>query len=84
MMKNFPYDKSLHFLAGFIISTLVYAITGNTVYGLYAAAFAGVMKEVRDWGIYKGFDITDMLVTWAGGVVGWAFMELVQFCVKGW
>ena len=48
MMKNFPYDKSLHFLAGFIISTLVYAITGNTVYGLYAAAFAGLMKEVRD------------------------------------
>ncbi len=83
-MKNIPYDKILHFLAGFSVATLVYAITENSLYGLYAAVFAGLMKEVRDWGCYRGFDWRDMLATWSGGIAGWAFMEFIQYCVKGW
>ena len=83
-MKNIPYDKILHFAAGFIIATLIYAITKNALYGLCAAAFAGLMKEVRDYGCYRGFDPKDMLATWAGGAAGWALLELVQLCMKGW
>ena len=83
-MNNIPCDKILHFLAGFSIAMIVFGITGNTVYGLFAAAFAGLMKEVRDWGVYRGFDPVDMLATWAGGVVSWALMEFIQLLVKGW
>ncbi len=81
---NIPYDKILHFMAGFSIATFIYGVTENSLYGLYAALFAGMMKEVRDWCCYKGFDPGDMLATWAGGVAGWALMEFVQYCVKGW
>ena len=81
---NIPYDKILHFMVGFSIATFIYGVTENSLYGLYAALFAGLIKEVRDWGCYQGFDYKDMLATWAGGVAGWALMEFVQYCVKGW
>lgn len=81
IMKNIPYDKILHFLAGFGIATMVYVITENALYGLFAAAFAGLMKELRDWGVYRGFDPADMLTTWAGGIAGWLLMKLVRLFV---
>ena len=64
------YDKKLHFAAGLIISVCVGFALHEPLYGLAAAAFAGVMKEVRDWCVYRGFDWKDMVVTWLGGLVG--------------
>ena len=78
-MKHIPYDKYLHFLAGFIIAVLVSTVTEYPVFGLAAAVFAGFMKEMRDWGCYQGFDRMDMLATWAGGAVGCAFVVFVEF-----
>lgn len=83
-MKYILYDKYLHFVAGFIVTVWVSAVTEYPLIGFVAALFVGVMKEVRDWCCYKGFDPGDMLATWAGGVAGWALMEFVQYCVKGW
>ena len=70
-MKGIPLDKWLHFVAGLIIAVLVSNLTDTPAYGLGAAVFAGVMKELRDWGCYLGFDSKDMLATWLGGVAGW-------------
>ena len=64
------YDKKLHFAAGLIISVCVGFVLHEPLYGLAAAVFAGVMKEVRDWCVYRGFDKIDMVVTWLGGLVG--------------
>ena len=63
------YDKKLHFAAGLLIAISV-GFLFTPLYGMAAAMFAGLMKEVRDWGCYKGFDWKDMVVTWVGGLVG--------------
>lgn len=72
------HDKKLHFAAGFIISVIVGIILKHPLYGLSAAAFAGIMKEVRDWCVYRGFDEIDMVATWLGGLVGCIVMMLLK------
>ncbi len=71
------YDKKLHFAAGLIISALVGYILHHPGYGLAASVFAGVMKEVRDWCCYRGFDWRDMVATWLGGLVGFIAVLLI-------
>lgn len=71
------YDKKLHFAAGFIISVCVGFILHEPLYGLAAAAFAGIMKEVRDWYVYRGPDVKDMVVTWLGGLAGSIVLMLI-------
>lgn len=68
-------DKKLHFAAGLLISVLVSFALHNPLYGLSAAAFAGAMKELRDWCVYRGIDEKDMVVTWLGGLLGCLIME---------
>lgn len=72
------YDKKLHFAAGLLIAISVgFLIT--PLYGMAAALFAGLMKEVRDWCCYKGFDWKDMVVTWLGGLVGTLLTEATKW-----
>ena len=68
-------DKQLHFAAGLLISFLI-GCYSSPCWGLYAAMYAGLMKEIRDWGCYRGFDWKDMVVTWMGGFVGYIVMML--------
>lgn len=70
-------DKKLHFAAGLLIAISVGFFIAP-VYGLAASVFAGVMKELRDWGCYQGIDWRDMVVTWLGGFVGYIVMLLVR------
>ena len=72
------YDKKLHFAAGLLISVLVGYGLHNPGLGLAVAVFAGVMKEVRDWCICRGFDENDMVVTWLGGLLGCIVMLLLR------
>lgn len=70
-------DKKLHLAAGLLIAILAgYFIA--PVWGLAAAVFAGFMKEVRDWGCYRGFDRIDMFATWFGGLIGYFIMEAIK------
>lgn len=71
-------DKKLHFAAGFIISVGVGYVLHEPLYGLSAAAVAGVLKELRDWCVYRGFDEKDMVVTWLGGFVGFIVTMLLK------
>lgn len=73
------YDKKLHFAAGVIISVCVGLILHHPLYGLSAAAFAGIMKEVRDWCVYRGFDEKDMVMTWLGGLLGTLILEAASW-----
>jgi len=63
------YDKQLHFIAGFLIAILA-GYFFSPLWGLTAAIVAGLLKEVRDWYCYHGFDEKDMLSTWLGGLLG--------------
>lgn len=71
-------DKKLHFLCGLLISLLVGLY--NPIYGLLAGVTAGVSKETYDYCSYGGFDIMDMLATWAGAACGaaltWAAIQI--------
>ncbi len=71
-------DKILHFLAGVVITGVVFCATGIPAYGFAAALFTGTMKELRDWGCYLGFSWKDMVATWIGGFFGLAFLMAVQ------
>lgn len=71
-----PYDKKLHFGAGVLISCL-FGWAFYPLIGLQLALVAGLMKEIRDWCVYRGFDIADMFATWLGGVVGYFIIEAI-------
>ena len=72
-----PYDKKLHFLAGLLIAILA-GLVFTPAAGLVAAMVAGVLKEIRDWYVYRGSDWKDMVCTWAGGLVGWILLEVIM------
>ena len=63
-----PYDKKLHFAAGFIISLIGGII--STEYAIFLPIVAGIAKELYDLLDYGKYDYKDMLATWAGGAAG--------------
>ena len=77
-MPNIPYDKKLHFLAGFIIALLGDVII-DPITGLGFAIAAGIAKECYDDYSYGVFDIKDMIATWIGGAVVVAVVSLIQY-----
>lgn len=72
-----PIDKRLHFASGLLISVIAGLALRSPMYGLAASMVAGVVKEARDWCVYRGFNDRDMLVTWLGGLVGCILLLLV-------
>lgn len=82
MFENIPYDKKLHFLAGFIIAVAIGLIAyfvnfGNFIILGIAVSFAsGIGKEIRDEYVYGGFDLKDMVVTWIGALVGGLMLSI--------
>lgn len=71
-------DKQLHFAAGLLI-TISVGFFIAPLYGIAAAIFAGFMKDARDWGCYRGFDLKDMVTTWLGGLLGTLLMEATKW-----
>lgn len=72
------YDKKLHFGAGLLIS-----VAGGyffmPVVGLGLACAAGILKELWDLHGYGEFDPLDLAATIAGGVAGFALLEVVSW-----
>ena len=77
-MPNVPYDKKLHFIAGFLIA-LIGGILTDPITGVGFAIGAGVMKECYDSYNDGKFDPVDMVVTWVGGLVGLGLVTLVNY-----
>lgn len=63
-----PLDKQAHFIVGFLIALLIFAVTGNLLAPIFLAAFAGSMKEFYDTN-KTGFDVSDLLFTVAGALI---------------
>lgn len=73
-----PFDKILHLLAGVIVAAVVGCVCKNVAYGLAASVLAGILKEVRDWHVYRGFDVWDMIATWCGGLAVYIIAEAIK------
>ena len=69
MFSNIPFDKKLHFVAGFIATLLVSTLLTNIRAGIIAGVLIGIAKEVYDQITYGGFDYQDMLATWFGSAI---------------
>ena len=78
IFPNIPYDKKLHFLAGFIIA-MACGFVFNTYTALLAAVCAGIAKEIYDLCDYGVFDWKDMIATWIGGCVGFMVFALINY-----
>lgn len=82
MFENIPYDKKLHFIAGFIIAVIIGLIAyfmsfGNfIILGMAVSFAAGIGKEIRDEYVYSGFDWKDIVATWIGALVGGVMLSI--------
>ncbi len=78
-MKNIS-DKTLHFMAGFIIAGLGAFLVSNILYGIILGAIAGVGKEVYDKYVKKTFfDFFDMFATIVGA---YAIIPVWEFLIR--
>ena len=68
-IKFVSIDKQIHFIIGFVISTIVILITGSIASGLIVTFFIAFNKEFKDEMDYAGFDWRDLLATMIGGVI---------------
>lgn len=75
ILPDIAYDKKLHIACGFAIAISSYLIG---IWGLALAILAGIGKEVYDWWDYGKPDMYDMLATWAGGLCGFAAVQLLE------
>ena len=78
MLQKIPYDKKLHFIAGFVITIIFALIFLNPLYGFAAGVLAGICKEIYDWLDYGRFDIFDMFTTWFGSAIGYGITILLS------
>lgn len=62
-------DKVLHFVAGAVLGSGVFYVTGSAAWGIGAAAAAGIIKEVYDSFGHGDVEAMDAAATCAGGVV---------------
>ena len=76
---HFTGDKYVHFIVGLLLAyLLVHVGTGWLHSGLLPAMFVcfiitaalGVVKELADYLLKKGFDGVDMMATWVGAALG--------------
>lgn len=72
-----PYDKKLHFGAGFVIA-LAGSFYDGPAFGFCCAVIAGLWKEVYDEYSYRGFDGRDLAYTCAGGLFGALAMGVIK------
>jgi uncharacterized membrane protein len=70
-------DKTLHFIAGFIIAVVISFIY-NPWAGAIVATLAGIGKEIYDYFYGGTTEWDDFLVTMQGGCFG---AVLVAFCL---
>ena len=75
---NIPYDKKLHFLAGFLLC-IIFTLIDDPITGIGAAIAGGIMKECYDRYDYGLFDFFDMFATWIGGCVGFTLLSLINY-----
>ena len=72
------YDKKLHLFAGFLVGVIATYLLNNPFLGTATSVIAALAKEIYDELKYGGLDITDMLYTVIGGILGSIIIFLYQ------
>jgi len=73
-----PYDKKLHFFAGFVLSIIVCLLKGSHVWAIGVALAAGIIKEIRDYLTQKGtVELMDVVATAVGGIAAAIIFNLI-------
>jgi len=73
-----PRDKLLHFVAGFVVSAVVYLIFENLTLAIGASVILGIAKEVYDSRGHGTVEVLDAVATGLGGVVGAVLIRVVM------
>ena len=73
-----PRDKLLHFVAGFVVSFVVYVATSNATIAFSLSALLGIAKEVYDSRGHGTVEMLDAVATIVGGVVGAILARVVM------
>ena len=61
-MELCPYDKCLHYMAGFFLALIGIHFLRDELAFAFVLIFA-IGKEIRDHIKYKGYDVTDIIFT---------------------
>lgn len=72
-----PYDKALHFIAGFILFILFSLFLGSITSLIIVCLFA-IGKEYYDYKTYGKFDLADMVITIIPAMIMVAYLEIVS------
>ena len=72
-----PRDKIYHAIAGAVIGSGVFYVTGSAAWGIGAAAAAGIIKEVHDSFGHGDVEALDAAATCAGGIIACGILWLL-------
>ena len=73
-----PKDKLYHLIAGAVISSGIFIATGSAAWSIWAAAAAGIVKEVWDSFGHGDVEALDAAATCAGGIVACGTLLLLH------
>ena len=71
-----PYDKALHFIAGFMLFLFFSLIVGGITALIIVCLFA-IAKEYYDYKTYGKFDLADMTMTIIPALIMVAYLEII-------
>lgn len=71
-----PYDKALHFIAGFAIF-LVSSLVLGSILGLITVVILAIGKETFDFKSYGKFDLADMVMTIIPAMIMVAYLAVI-------
>ena len=72
-----PRDKIYHAIAGAVLGSGVFYVTGSAAWGIGAAAAAGIVKELYDMRGNGTVEALDAAATCAGGIAAVALLRLL-------
>lgn len=72
-----PYDKQLHFGAGFVSSLIICTLTKSTVAGIGVALILGASKEIYDYFYGGDVEFLDVVATVFGGIIATLILLII-------
>ena len=76
-MMLIPYDKALHFIAGFMIFLISSLILGS-ILGLITVVIFAIAKEYYDFKTYGKFDLSDAVMTIIPAMIMVAYLAILN------
>lgn len=72
-----PYDKALHFIAGFLLF-IFFSLFVGSIWGLIVVCLFAIAKEYYDYKSYGKFDLADMVMTIIPAMIMVAYLAILN------